>query len=108
PTSYLDEHTRLDIVKLCLSAFNDPDFEHLFDYVEGATNSTHVMARFDGRLVGHAVWSTRQLFLEDGAVLNTAYLDAVATDPEIQGRGIGSAVIQRVNHGIDEFDIGCL
>lgn len=95
-------------MQVCLRAFNETDFEDLFDYVAGATNSTHVVARLEGRVVGHAVWSTRKLFLKDGRELRTAYLDAVATDPDLQGRGIGSAVIQRVNHEIHQFDIGCL
>ncbi len=48
------------------------------------------------------------LFLPDSVTLETAYVDAVATEPDLQGQGIGSAVIQRLNSEIDRFDIGCL
>ncbi len=69
---------------------------------------THVIARRDGRLVGHAVWSARTVFMSDGSGLESAYVDAVATEPDLQRRGIGSAVIQRLNREIDDYEVGCL
>jgi aminoglycoside 2'-N-acetyltransferase I len=40
--------------------------------------------------------------------LKTAYIDAVATRPEYEGRGYGSAAMRRLAADIDEYDIGCL
>jgi GNAT superfamily N-acetyltransferase len=56
----------------------------------------HVLARLEGRLVGHAVWGTRWLQPEGSEPLRTAYVDAVASDPDLWGRGVGSAVMRRL------------
>lgn len=108
PTRDLDEHTRTEIIDLCNAAFNQEGFNVLFQVVEGSTDPMHVLARLDGRLVGHGVWSTRRVWLEDGTELKTAYLDAVATLPSGQRRGIGSAVVRRITDEIRGYDIGCL
>ncbi len=108
PTRDLDEQTRTEVIDLCKAAFNDEGFNVLFQLVEGSTDPMHVLARLDGRVVGHGVWSTRRMWLEVGTELKTAYLDAVATLPSLQGRGIGSAVVRRITEEIRDYDIGCL
>jgi hypothetical protein len=40
--------------------------------------------------------------------LRTAYVDAVATSPSHQGRGIGSAVLRHLASVVDDCDIACL
>lgn len=103
-TSDLGQRRRDEIIAVCDEAFNLP-FGALFDYV---ANSIHVLARIDGKLVGHACWAARQL--EPGGVrpLRTAYVDAVATHPGYQGRGIGRLVMARLAHEIEGYELGGL
>lgn len=89
PTDALTAADKAEIVAVCTRAFQQ-DFAALFDYIK---QSMHVLARIDGALVGHATWSERWLHPQGVAALHTAYVDAVATDPAYQGRGIGSSVI---------------
>ena len=104
PTHDLTGPTRDAIVAMCTRAF-DQDFGNLFDFV---TASMHVLAYQGGTLIGHACWATRWLQPEGCAPLRTAYVDAVATDPAFQGRGVGSAVIARLIAEIQPFDLGGL
>jgi aminoglycoside 2'-N-acetyltransferase I len=41
-------------------------------------------------------------------LLRTAYVDAVATLPAYQGRGIGSTVMRHLASAISEYEIACL
>lgn len=104
PTARLDRATRALIVALCNRAFAQ-DFASLFDFV---TDSIHVLAHREGTLIGHACWATRWIEPEGHAPLRTAYVDAVATEPEWQGRGVGSAVIRRLIAEIRGYDLGAL
>ena len=95
PTAALTAATREAIVALCTRAFahdSTHDFTTLFDFV---IDSMHVLAREHDLLVGHACWAIRWLQPEGLPPLRTAYVDAVATEPACQGRGIGTAVMQR-------------
>ncbi|HVB64575.1 MAG TPA: GNAT family N-acetyltransferase [Nitrolancea sp.] len=107
PTAALSESVKIEIVDLCTRAF-DEDFSELFPLVAGAVAPMHVLARLNGKLVSHAMWSERPLFLADGTTVVSAYLDAVATDPAYQDIGLGSVVINRLQHEIRGFAIGCL
>jgi aminoglycoside 2'-N-acetyltransferase I len=104
PTTALTPATKDAIVGLCSRAFGQ-DFSSLFVFVQRAD---HVLASIDGRLVGHAVWGTRWVQPGDHRKLRTAYVDAVATDPELWGRGIGSAVMSRLEAETAAFDIRAL
>lgn len=104
PTGRLAPETRDVIVAMCTRAF-DQDFGNLFDFV---TDSLHVLAYAEGALIGHACWATRRLQPEGRTALHAAYVDAVATDPAYQGRGVGSAVIRRVIGEIRPYDLGGL
>jgi aminoglycoside 2'-N-acetyltransferase I len=106
PTRQLEDAVRREIVALCSSAF-DEDFGRLFDLVP--PGAWHVLARQEGRLVGHATWSERWLELQGLGLLRTAYVDAVATASELQGRGIGSRILQRLAEAVrEDYDIGGL
>jgi aminoglycoside 2'-N-acetyltransferase I len=90
PTTALTASTREAIIALCTRAFgHDPahDFGKLFDFV---TDSMHVLALENGAPVAHACWAVRRLEPEGLTPLRTAYVDAVATEPAGQGRGIGT------------------
>ena len=95
PTAALTAATRAEIVALGARAFaHNPtvDFTSLFTFV---TASLHVLACDGDSLVGHACWTGRWLQPEGLPPLHTAYVDAVATEPAHQGRGIGAAVMHR-------------
>jgi aminoglycoside 2'-N-acetyltransferase I len=88
----LDGSARAAIVQLCTAAY-DEDFSRLFDQFPG---TVHVLAKDDhGTLVGHAMWVARRLEA-DGHHMRTAYVEAVATAPAFQRRGIGTAIMVRL------------
>ena len=92
------------VVTLCERAF-DEDMATIFaDLID----PIHVLAELEGVLAGHACWVTRWLSAGDRAPLRTAYVEAVATEPALQRRGIGSAVMQRVGREIQAYDLGGL
>ncbi len=101
-TSDLSPAQKREIVALCTRAF-EQDFGELFALVERASEPQHVLAMRDGRLVGHAMWSTRWLQPAGQPALRTAYVDAVATEPNLWGQGIGSAVLERLIRETQEY-----
>ena len=106
-TSELDETARADVMQLCRDAHKEPDFENLFSYLP--PEALHVLALSGEKLVGHAVVTNRWLQPEGLPLLRTAYVDAVATSPAGQGRGVGTAVMRRLAVAVeDDFDIACL
>jgi aminoglycoside 2'-N-acetyltransferase I len=106
-TSELDETARGEVVRLCIDAHQEPDFENLFTYLP--PEGLHVLARSGDKLVGHAVVTNRWLQPERLPLLRTAYVDAVATSPTEQARGVGTAVMHRLAETIEgDFDIACL
>jgi aminoglycoside 2'-N-acetyltransferase I len=104
PTRDLPDIDRQAIVALCTRAFAR-DFGSLFGFV---TDSTHVLAYQDGTLVGHACWSYRRVRPAGHEAFDTAYIDAVATEPRLQGGGIGSAVMLRLAAEIQAEILGVL
>jgi aminoglycoside 2'-N-acetyltransferase I len=97
---------RSEIVRLCVAAHREQDFENLFTYLPG--DGLHVLAADAEQVVGHAVVTTR--WLQPGTLppLRTAYVDAVATSPGHQGRGIGTAVMRYLADAVADFDLACL
>ena len=104
PAARLSPSERTEIVRLCSAAFGE-DLGNLFDLLPG---STHVLARHRHELVGHACWVTRWLQPAGLPPLRTAYVEAVATAPARQGRGIGTAVMRRLAEEIAGYDLGAL
>jgi aminoglycoside 2'-N-acetyltransferase I len=105
-TSDINEETRESVVRLCTDAHQEEDFQNLFSYLP--PEGLHVLAYLAERLVGHAVVTIRWLQAGNGPLLRTAYVDAVATSPSDQGRGIGSAVMRHLASVVDDCDIACL
>ncbi len=105
-TDQVRAELRSEIVRLCIGAHAEQDFENLFSYLP--PDGLHFLAHDRDRLVGHAVSTTR--WLQPGALplLRTAYVDAVATRPEYQGRGVGSAVMRYLAEAIADYEIACL
>ena len=92
------------IVDLCTAAF-EMDFEA---YLRPRPETTHVLARLDDQIVSHACWVTRWLQAGERDPLRTAYVEAVATAPEHQGHGYGSAVMRKLAEEITDFELGGL
>ena len=93
-----------EILAMCSRAYEE-DLEPLFRTFTGAT---HVVAFMQGSIVSHAMWVTRWLQPGDGALLRTAYVEMVATDPHFERCGYASAVMQRLAESITDFDLGAL
>lgn len=103
--STLGDDERAAIVRLCTAAFGY-DASSLFALVPPTT--MHVRAFNEGRLIGHACWSPRRLQPGPLSPLQTAYVDAVTTDPAYQGRGIGSAVLARLADETADYQLRAL
>jgi aminoglycoside 2'-N-acetyltransferase I len=82
-------------------AFSESDWRH-------AIGGLHFVLDLRGRIVAHASVVERELHV-GGRPLRTGYVEAVGTDPELQGRGFGSAVMRAVTDYIrDGFELGAL
>ncbi len=86
----MDAPTRLEARSLWDRAFGDR-----FDDQDGdhAFGGVHVLARSDGRLIAHASAVPRRIRFGDQPWRTVAYVEAVAVDPDYQGRGIGRRVM---------------
>jgi aminoglycoside 2'-N-acetyltransferase I len=81
--------------------FSQEDWDHTF-------GGLHVLRRVDGELVAHGAVVERTLWLE-GEPLHVGYLEAVATSPEHQGHGHGSAVVEALDAIVQEdYELGGL
>lgn len=106
-TEEIDPNTRSAIVDLCVIAHQEDDFRNLFSYVP--SGGWHFLAFQGEQLVSHAMVTTRWLQPEGHSLLKTAYIDAVATLPTVQGHGYASMLMRHLARGIDsEYVIGCL
>ena len=81
--------------------FNDSAWQH-------ALGGSHYVICDEGRVVAHASVVARTLSVGT-EVCTTGWVEAVATDPRLTGRGYGAAVMERVGQAIGEaYDIGGL
>lgn len=81
--------------------FSDSDWHHTI-------GGTHVVAYDDGALVGHASVIARHLTIGDEH-FDAGYVEGVATQPQLQGTGIGTAIMTEIGRIIvDRFAIGAL
>ena len=91
--SALDAHPRDEIIHLCESAYQE-DFSKLFEHLP---DSVHILARDErGSLISHAEFVPRWLQAEGRDVMRTAYVEAVATVPGQQRKGLATAVLRRL------------
>ncbi|MCF8570819.1 GNAT family N-acetyltransferase [Gordonia sp. HY002] len=81
--------------------FDDSDFDHCLGGV-------HVFAEDDRGMVGHAAVVQRSLVAGD-TVLRTGYVEAVAVAARMRRRGVGDAVMARVDDiVVRAHDLGAL
>ncbi len=82
-------------------AFTEHDWQH-------AIGGLHFVLELDGKIVAHASVVERELHV-GGRPVRTGYVEAVATDPDRQGRGLGTRVMRDVTSYIQErFELGAL
>jgi aminoglycoside 2'-N-acetyltransferase I len=82
-------------------AFTEDDWQH-------AIGGLHFVLELDGKILAHASVVERELHL-GGRPVQAGYVEAVATDPDRQGRGLGTRVIRDVTSYIQErFELGAL
>jgi len=89
------------IRELCDLAYGKPVFETF-------TGGEHLLGRYRGRLVAHAMWITRWLQPQGHAPLKTAYVKLVATHPRHRLRGYATAIMERVAVEIANEELGGL
>ena len=99
---------RAEIIGLCESAYQE-DFSKLFEHLP---DSVHIMARHEtGSLVSHAEFVPRWLQAEGREVMRTAYVEAVATAPREQRKGLATAVLRQLLDVVaadDSWDLAAL
>lgn len=100
----LSPNERAEIIRFCTEVYEE-DFSDFFEIMPG---TTHLLGRIDERLVSHLAWVTRWLQPTGVRLLETAYIEAVATAPAYQGRGYASLLLREVVERIQRFDIGAL
>lgn len=104
PGGELSDEMRRSVVDLCSRAYAE-DFE---PYLRLLSRATHLLGRVDGQLVTHAAWIERELHSRPVGPLRTAYIEAVATLPECQGRGFATAIMSRIPGLVTGFDLAAL
>jgi aminoglycoside 2'-N-acetyltransferase I len=81
--------------------FTDVDWEH-------AAGGTHFLLENAGALLACAAVVLRKLEVDERP-LRVGYVEALATRPDVQGQGHGSAVVRAVNEHIrSTFELGAL
>jgi aminoglycoside 2'-N-acetyltransferase I len=104
PGASLTARARDEILGLCDRAYS----EDLRDAFRSFRDPIHVFATVEGAIVSHALWITRWLAPGDRAPLRTAYVEAVATDPAYQHRGLATAVMKTLIGEVADFDLAAL
>jgi GNAT superfamily N-acetyltransferase len=108
PTEDLDAAQRAAVIDVCIEAHGVADFANLFTHIP--SGGRHALATADGRLIGHAVTTTRWAQPAGHPLLRTAYVDAVSVVPARQGDGVGSVVLRDLmaDAATQGFVLGCL
>ena len=102
--NHLSEDESNEIIALCSQAYE----EDYAPYLATFEDSYHILARYEGVLVSHALWITRWLQIGTGSLMRTAYVEGVATDEHHRSQGFATAVRERLATEIKDFEIGGL
>jgi aminoglycoside 2'-N-acetyltransferase I len=90
----IDDATRVDLRELWRRAFGDRFSDDDADHAYGGV---HVLVRSDDRVVAHASAVPRRIRFGDERWRTVGYVEAVATDPERQGEGLGRRTMQALH-----------
>jgi len=90
----IDEATRSGLRTLWDRAFGDRFFSD--DDADHAYGGVHVLVRDGDRLISHASAVPRRIRFGEQPWRTVGYVEAVATDPERQGEGMGRRTIERL------------
>lgn len=96
-----------EINSLCEAAFDEPFASHW----ERVGPGLHVCADVGGQIVSHAMIVDRQIYFghEADTALDVGYVEHVATLPQHQDRGHGTATMRAIEQIIrDEYTLGAL
>jgi aminoglycoside 2'-N-acetyltransferase I len=94
----IDAATRIELRRLWDRAFGDRFSDDDADHAYGGV---HVLTRDDGRrLIGHASAVPRRVRFEGQPWGTVGYVEAVATDPERQGEGVGRRTMEQLHREI--------
>jgi aminoglycoside 2'-N-acetyltransferase I len=93
----VDEATRLALRTLWARAFGD---RFSADDEAHAYGGVHVLALDGERVVGHASAVPRRIRFGDQGWRSVGYVEAVATDPDHQGEGVGRRVMGRLHEEV--------
>jgi aminoglycoside 2'-N-acetyltransferase I len=77
-------------------------------YMEMFPHPTHLLGRYQGKIVTYVLWITRWLQIRNGPLLKTAYIEGMATDLQYRNRGFASQLMQRAVAEVQDFDIAAL
>ena len=81
--------------------FDEEDWQH-------ALGGRHFILEIGAELVAHAAVVEREIHI-GSRPLRTGYVEAVAVDPALQGRRLGTRLMRAVNAYLDgEFELGAL
>ncbi|MGI9272771.1 MAG: GNAT family N-acetyltransferase [Woeseiaceae bacterium] len=103
-TSELSDNQYEEFIEMCCAAYG----EDMASILKKVGAGWHVLGTLDGALVSHAMWVVRELQTGSGHELNTAYVEAVATLPEHQGRGFATIVMQHLQNEMYEYEFSAL
>jgi aminoglycoside 2'-N-acetyltransferase I len=109
-TEELDASLIKEIRTLLWAAFDseDEDSRMTEDDWQHALGGIHVLVEVDGRLAAFASVVERELHV-DGRPIRTGYVEAVATAPAHQRRGLGTRLMEEVGADIAaEYPLGAL
>ena len=104
PGHELTAGERAAILALCARAYQ----EDLAPIFATFTDPIHVLGTLGDTLVSHALWVTRWLQCAPHPPLRTAYVEAVATEPTLQGRGYAGALMRFLAEQIVDYELGAL
>jgi aminoglycoside 2'-N-acetyltransferase I len=107
-TADLSEAEIRAIRRLLWAAFPPGDDGITEDDWQHALGGVHFLVELDGEIVAHAAIVERALEVA-GQPLRTGYVEAVATKPSRQGRGLGTLVmLDFASHLDGAFELGAL
>jgi GNAT superfamily N-acetyltransferase len=103
-TSALRPATRAALLALCNAAYQ----EAIEPYLEAIGPGEHLLGTRAGVLASHLMWVTRSLQPLGMPPLRTAYVELVATAPEMQGHGYATQLLEAFPRYVGDHDLAAL